>query len=69
MPVTVLTVTEAAGLVASGATLRVYLERFEPDASRHGLPTAEVLAPVIQAANEIAEIAARTGRNEPSVVT
>lgn len=58
-----------SGTGTSGATLRVYLERFEPDVSRHGLPTAEVLAPVIQAANEIAEIAARTGRTEPSVVT
>ena len=58
-----------SGTGTSGATLRVYLERFEPDASRHGLATAEVLAPVIQAANEIAEIAARTGRTEPSVVT
>jgi phosphoglucomutase len=58
-----------SGTGTSGATLRVYLERFEPDAARHHLPTAEVLAPIVQAANEIAEIAARTGRSEPSVVT
>ncbi|MGF9758772.1 alpha-D-glucose phosphate-specific phosphoglucomutase [Microvirga sp. 0TCS3.31] len=58
-----------SGTGTSGATLRVYLERFEPNTDRHDLPTAEVLAPVVQAANEIAEIAARTGRNEPSVVT
>lgn len=58
-----------SGTGTSGATLRVYLERFEPHADRHDLPTADVLAPVMQAANEIAEIAARTGRSEPSVVT
>lgn len=58
-----------SGTGTSGATLRVYLERFEPNADRHDLTTADVLAPVIEAANEIAEIAARTGRNEPSVVT
>jgi phosphoglucomutase len=58
-----------SGTGTSGTTLRVYLERFEPDADRHDLPTAEVLAPVVQAANEIAEITARTGRSEPSVVT
>ncbi|EIM27145.1 alpha-D-glucose phosphate-specific phosphoglucomutase [Microvirga lotononidis] len=58
-----------SGTGTSGATLRVYLERFEPNADRHGLSTAEVLAPVVRAANEIAEIASRTGRNEPSVVT
>ncbi|WP_445502160.1 alpha-D-glucose phosphate-specific phosphoglucomutase [Microvirga sp. G4-2] len=58
-----------SGTGTSGATLRVYLERFEPDTSRHNLPTAEVLAPVIEAANAIAEIASRTGRSEPSVIT
>jgi phosphoglucomutase len=58
-----------SGTGTSGATLRVYLERFEPNTDRHDLPTADVLAPVVQAANEIAEIAARTGRDEPSVVT
>jgi phosphoglucomutase len=58
-----------SGTGTSGATLRVYLERFEPDAGKHDLPTAEVLAPVVKAANEIAEIAARTGRDEPSVIT
>ncbi len=58
-----------SGTGTSGATLRVYLERFEPNTERHDLPTAEVLAPVVEAANAIAEIAARTGRNEPSVIT
>ena len=58
-----------SGTGTSGATLRVYLERFEPNTDRHGLSTADVLAPVVQAANEIAEIAARTGRDEPSVIT
>jgi phosphoglucomutase len=58
-----------SGTGTSGATLRVYLERFEPNTDRHNLPTAEVLAPVVQAAGEIAEIAARTGRSEPSVIT
>jgi phosphoglucomutase len=58
-----------SGTGTSGATLRVYLERFEPRTDRHNLTTAEALAPIVQAANEIAEIAARTGRNEPSVVT
>jgi phosphoglucomutase len=58
-----------SGTGTSGATLRVYLERFEPDPDRHNLPAAEVLAPVIEAANAIAEIASRTGRTEPSVIT
>lgn len=58
-----------SGTGTVGATLRVYLERFEPDATRHDLPTQEVLAPVIEAARAIARIAQHTGRAEPSVVT
>jgi phosphoglucomutase len=58
-----------SGTGTSGATLRVYLERFEPNSERHALPTADVLAPVIEAANAIAQIEAFTGRTAPSVVT
>jgi phosphoglucomutase len=58
-----------SGTGTVGATLRVYLERFEPDAARHGLDTAAVLAPVIEAADAIARIEAHTGRREPSVIT
>ena len=58
-----------SGTGTVGATLRVYLERFEPDPARHDAPVAEVLAPVVAAAEAIAGIAARTGRQEPSVIT
>ena len=58
-----------SGTGTAGATLRVYLERYEPDPSRHGAEPGHVLAPVAAAANEIAEVAARIGRAAPSVVT
>ena len=58
-----------SGTGTVGATLRVYLERFEPDPSRHDLPVQDVLAPVIAAAREIAGIARHTGRDAPSIVT
>jgi phosphoglucomutase len=58
-----------SGTGTAGATLRVYLERFEPDAARHAEPVQQVLSPVIAAAGEIAEIARHTGRTEPSIVT
>jgi phosphoglucomutase len=58
-----------SGTGTSGATLRVYLECFESDVSRHDVPVAEVLAPVTKAANDIAEILRYTGRNAPSVIT
>ncbi|SDB73686.1 alpha-D-glucose phosphate-specific phosphoglucomutase [Belnapia rosea] len=58
-----------SGTGTVGATLRVYLERFEPDPARHDLPVQEVLAPVIAAAREIAGIERHTGRAAPSVIT
>ncbi|MGG7516847.1 alpha-D-glucose phosphate-specific phosphoglucomutase [Allorhizobium undicola] len=58
-----------SGTGTSGATLRVYIERYEPDASRHGIETQEALADLIAAAEELAQIRARTGRDAPSVIT
>ncbi|OHV75484.1 alpha-D-glucose phosphate-specific phosphoglucomutase [Ensifer sp. LCM 4579] len=58
-----------SGTGTSGATLRVYIERYEPDPARHDLDTQAALADLIAVADEIAEIKTRTGREEPSVVT
>ncbi|MGX9963442.1 alpha-D-glucose phosphate-specific phosphoglucomutase [Roseomonas sp. F4] len=58
-----------SGTGTVGATLRVYLESFEPDVARHDAETQAVLAPVIAAAQEIAGIARHTGRDAPSVIT
>jgi len=58
-----------SGTGTQGATLRVYLERFEdaPDALAQDAQAA--LAPVIAAAHALAEIAPRTGRDAPDVIT
>ncbi|CAN7688027.1 alpha-D-glucose phosphate-specific phosphoglucomutase [Rhizobium sp. LjRoot254] len=58
-----------SGTGTSGATLRVYIERYEPDASRHDMDTQEALADLIAVADEIAGIKSRTGRDKPSVIT
>ena len=58
-----------SGTGTAGATLRVYIEHFEPDPVRHGLPTQEVLADLIALADQLAGITARTGRAAPSVIT
>ena len=58
-----------SGTGTSGATLRVYVERYEPDAARHGIETQEALADLIAVADEIAGIRAHTGRDEPTVIT
>ncbi|MCM2400790.1 alpha-D-glucose phosphate-specific phosphoglucomutase [Rhizobium sp. S153] len=58
-----------SGTGTSGATLRVYIERYEPDANRHDLETQSALADLIAAAESIAEISSRTGRDAPTVIT
>jgi phosphoglucomutase len=49
--------------------LRVYLEAFEADPEKQGHETAEVMRPLVGIAVGVAEIAARTGRKEPTVIT
>ena len=58
-----------SGTGTSGATLRVYLEDFESDPSKHDREPQEALASLIDAADSIAEISKRTRRNEPDVRT
>ncbi|WP_455873857.1 alpha-D-glucose phosphate-specific phosphoglucomutase [Rhizobium yanglingense] len=58
-----------SGTGTSGATLRVYLERYEPDSTRHNIETQEALADLVAAAESIADIRKRTGRDAPSVIT
>lgn len=58
-----------SGTGTHGATLRVYLERFEPDPSRQGLDPQVALAELIQLADHFAQIRARTGRQQPDVIT
>ena len=58
-----------SGTGTEGATLRVYLERFEADAARHGVETQLALAPLIALADRLAGIRERTGWAAPTVVT
>jgi phosphoglucomutase len=58
-----------SGTGTEGATLRVYLERFEPDPGRQDVATQQALGPLIAAADRIAGIRRRTGRDRPSVIT
>ena len=58
-----------SGTGTEGATLRVYLERFEPDATKHAIDTQQALAPLIALADALAGIKERTGRSEPTVIT
>lgn len=58
-----------SGTGTEGATLRVYIERFEPDPSRHNDDPQVALADLITIARSLAEIERRTGRSKPTVIT
>lgn len=58
-----------SGTGTSGATLRVYLERHEPDPSAHGLAPDKALAEAAAAAEALMGMKARLGRDAPDVVT
>ena len=58
-----------SGTGTEGATLRIYLERFEPDPANQGVDTQAALAPLVAIADRIAGVRERTGRSAPSVVT
>ncbi|MDD5613316.1 MAG: alpha-D-glucose phosphate-specific phosphoglucomutase [Gallionella sp.] len=58
-----------SGTGTEGATLRVYLEAYEADVSRHGLDAQEALKELIGIALQLSELKARTGREQPTVIT
>ncbi|NQU58157.1 MAG: alpha-D-glucose phosphate-specific phosphoglucomutase, partial [Rhodospirillales bacterium] len=58
-----------SGTGTEGATLRVYLERYEPDPEHHSQDTQLALCHLIAIAEEIADIRGRTGRDAPTVIT
>jgi phosphoglucomutase len=58
-----------SGTGTAGATLRVYLEAFEPDPKKHDRDPQQALRPLIAAADAIARIKQRTGRSAPTVIT
>ncbi len=58
-----------SGTGTVGATLRVYIERYEPPSGDLGEETQGLLADLIQLSRDLAGIKSRTGRTEPDVIT
>jgi phosphoglucomutase len=58
-----------SGTGTEGATVRIYVEAFEPDPARHDVDAQEALRPLIDAALALSELRERTGRAEPTVIT
>jgi phosphoglucomutase len=62
-------VLRLSGTGTEGATLRIYLERYEPAGGALDRETGDMLAELIDAVEAIAGIARHTGRTAPDVVT
>lgn len=58
-----------SGTGTEGATLRIYLEAFEPDTAKHSLDAQQALAELIAIANDLSQLKQRTGRGQPTVIT
>jgi phosphoglucomutase len=62
-------VLRLSGTGTVGATLRVYLERYEGADGQHDLDTQHALAQLIGISEKISGLKSRTGRDEPTVIT
>lgn len=58
-----------SGTGTQGATLRIYLEKYESDSSKFSKPTQQALASLIEIAEDLTNIKSLTGMTEPTVVT
>ena len=58
-----------SGTGTQGATLRVYLEQYEADPTKHHLDPQEALADLIAIADQVAQIRTFTGMEKPTVIT
>ncbi len=58
-----------SGTGTVGATLRIYIERFEADITKHDQEAQVALAFLIDLAEQLCEVKQRTGRTEPDVIT
>ncbi|MBR1777070.1 MAG: alpha-D-glucose phosphate-specific phosphoglucomutase [Alphaproteobacteria bacterium] len=58
-----------SGTGTQGATIRIYIEKYEPNVARHDVDPQEALAELISIAEEISGVKAKTGRKAPDVIT
>ncbi|MGV2482057.1 UNVERIFIED_CONTAM: alpha-D-glucose phosphate-specific phosphoglucomutase, partial [Salmonella enterica subsp. enterica serovar Weltevreden] len=58
-----------SGTGTKGATLRLYLERYETAESSLNWETADALAPLVNLAEKLLRVGELTGRKAPSVIT
>jgi phosphoglucomutase len=58
-----------SGTGTEGATLRVYLEAYDPDIANHHLDAQVALAEMIEIALSVSQLKQRSGRKAPTVIT
>jgi phosphoglucomutase len=58
-----------SGTGTEGATLRIYLERYEPNAAQHGQDPQDALKDLIDLAEQLGEVKKRSGMAAPTVIT
>ncbi|GKV05063.1 hypothetical protein SLEP1_g17111 [Rubroshorea leprosula] len=58
-----------SGTGSAGATIRIYVEQFEPDVSKHEMDAQEALKPLIDLALSVSKLKDFTGREKPTVIT
>uniref|UniRef100_A0A0D6QXZ6 Alpha-D-phosphohexomutase alpha/beta/alpha domain-containing protein n=1 Tax=Araucaria cunninghamii TaxID=56994 RepID=A0A0D6QXZ6_ARACU len=58
-----------SGTGSAGATIRLYVEQYEPDVSKHEMDAQTALKPLIDVALSISRLKEFTGREKPTVIT
>ncbi|XP_047330677.1 phosphoglucomutase, cytoplasmic [Impatiens glandulifera] len=58
-----------SGTGSEGATIRLYIEQYEKDASKTGRESQEALAPLVEVALKLSKMQEFTGRDVPTVIT
>ncbi len=58
-----------SGTGSSGATIRMYIERYEVDEAKQDLDAQDALKPFIDVALKVSKLKEITGREEPTVIT
>lgn len=58
-----------SGTGSQGATVRLYVEKYESNPAKYEDKTQDALRPLIQVALELSQLTKFTGRKEPTVIT
>mmetsp|Transcript_33181 Transcript_33181/g.105770 ORF Transcript_33181/g.105770 Transcript_33181/m.105770 type:complete len:540 (+) Transcript_33181:116-1735(+) len=58
-----------SGTGSVGATIRMYIEKYEPEQARQGMDAAEALQPIVELGLAVSQMKKRTGRDKPTVIT